>query len=282
MKKLRFLLIASGILLSFFTKAQVQDSVFVMYQRDSAVIPETDPTVLFFQENERLTDAQIAKIAVITRTGKTQKLSVFVKATAEDYPADIVLADLDNDGRKELVIYSHTGGAHCCDEIFVLKNIVVNKYQHAVRLFGGHTVIDTNKVFEYSFTENFGYFFTCYACGYADTSDEAPIPLTSVKMRYNKGKMSLIPGDAELKSTINDNLAKLCEKPYQAIDPDLMQDEGQRKEVAINLAVYYFSFGKNLLQTQQLFNKYYKYPDAKKVWAAFAQNLQSIRNANGF
>jgi hypothetical protein len=59
-------------------------------------------------------------------------------------------------------------------------------------------------------------------------------------------------------------------------------DEGLRKEFAMNLVVYYYSFGRNLAQTQQLFNKYYKFPDAKKIWAEFARQLQGIRKSSDF
>jgi hypothetical protein len=257
------------------------DSVFVMYQRDSAVVPKTDATVLFFQQNERLTPANLAAISIITKAKKTVKLSTFMKGETMQY-ADPVFADLDNDGRKELLISNFTGGAHCCDELYIYKYVSANKYQQVAKLFAGNTVITPQKEFVYDFHENFGYFFTCFACGYTDTSDAAPIHISEVTLRYSKGKLLLVPGNSELKSIINDNLGKLGEKPYQVPDADLNQDDGLRKEMAINLAVYYYSFGKNLIETQKLFNKYYKHPDAKKVWTAFAKQLQYIRTVNDF
>lgn len=60
------------------------------------------------------------------------------------------------------------------------------------------------------------------------------------------------------------------------------QDDGFRKEIALNLAVFYYSFGKNMLETQKLFNKYYKFPDTKKVWAAFVKNLGYIKKESDF
>jgi hypothetical protein len=262
-------------------QAQVPDDTIKMYQKDSAIIPETNQTVLFFQENERIPAANLSKITIVTRAKKTMKLSAFLSGETMKY-SDPVLADLDDDGRKELLVSNNTGGAHCCDEIYIYKNIAPNKYQHVAKMFAGNTVITTEKQFRYDLYENFGYFFTCFACGYLDTADEAPIHNTDIFLRYNKGKLSLIPGSAELKSIINDNLGKLGEKPYQKLDPELLQDDGSRKEFAINLAVYYFSFGKNMIETQKLFNKYYKFPDAKPVWAAFAKQLQYIRTQNDF
>jgi hypothetical protein len=149
-------------------------------------------------------------------------------------------------------------------------------------MFGGHTIVTPKREFEFSFDESFGYFFTCYACGYADTSDAAPIPLRSITLRYNKGKITIVPGDKELRNTINDNLGKLGELPFGKLDDELAMDEGLRKEVAMNLAVFYYSFGRNMLETQKLFNKYYRYPDAAKVWTAFSKSLLYIKKDNDF
>ena len=251
----------------------------VMYQRDSAVLIDTDPTTQFFQQGERVTNP--GKVLLITKTKKTVKLSSFLKTEEMAY-SDHTLTDLDKDGKKELLISNFTGGAHCCDEIYIFKSIAVNKYQFAAKLFAGHTDITPDKTFVYSFGENFGYFFTCYACGYSDTTDQAPVEIWDITLKYNKGKLMVVPGDKELRSIINDNLAKLGEQPYEKLEDDIAQDNGLRKEFAINLAVFYYSFGKNLTETQKLFNKYYKYPDAKKVWTAFVKQVQYIRTQSDF
>lgn len=253
----------------------------VRYQKDSAIIPETDPTVIFFQENEKLTTAAFAKTVLITKAKKTIKLSAFLKAEDKMYP-EHVLADLDNDCIKELILYNFTGGAHCCDEIYIFKRIATNKYQYVVKLFAGNTIITPEKEFAYGFHEQFGYFFTCFACGLEDTSDAGPVSLSHIILKYKKGKMIVVPGDAELKSTILDNLGKLSEMPFEKIDPDLGQDSGLRKEYALNLAVYYYSFGRNIIETQKLFNKYYKFQDAKKVWAAFSKQLLYLKKESDF
>lgn len=280
MKRLLFLFFILACLFSSALKAQ--DTVIVMYQKDSAVIPPTDQTVLFFQNSEKLPPATQAKTLLVTKARKTIKLSGFLKSDTMTPYGEHALADLDGDGKKELIIYNFTGGAHCCDEVIIYKNISPNKYQHVARLFGGNTVIRENYEIEFDFYEHFGYFFTCFACAYTDTTDEAPVPVSSIKLRYSKGKMIVVPGDSELKSLINDNLAKICEKPYQKPDPELDQDEGQRKEVALNLVVYYYAFGRNLPETQKLFNKYYKYPDAGNVWTSFTRHLQYLRSGNDF
>ena len=231
-----------------------------LYQRDSVFEWGSDPTGVFFRQNEKITSP--ATVKLITKANKIVSLKDFLDRTG--IYADHVLADLDKDGKKELLISNYTGGAHCCDEIYIFKNIAPNRYQHAVKFYAGNTMITKHNEFVYDFSEQFGYFFTCYACAYTDTSDAAPIGIHNIMMKYNKGKMTIVPGDKELRSTILDNLGKLGELRYEKLADDMAQDNGERKEFARNLAVFYYSFGKNLPETQKLFNKYYIFPDAKK------------------
>jgi hypothetical protein len=281
MKSSRIIFIAWLFFCHLTTEAQIT-SDSVMYQRDSAVVPDTDPTVLFFQENEKIPAGSLAKTILVTKSKKTISLASFLKSQDMVQYGDHAIADLDSDGKKELVITNYTGGAHCCDEIYIYKNIAPNKYQYVTKMFGGHTIITPRRVFLYSLDEQFGYFFTCYACALEDTADEAPLKVSRIPIKYKSGKVTVVPGDIELRSKINDNLGKLGEMPYEKIDADLGQDSGIRKEFAFNLARFYYSFGRNLTETQKLFNKYYKFPDAKKVWAAFAKQLQYMHADNDF
>ena len=263
--------ILTGLLLPF-QKIEAQLDT-VMHQVDGIIEVETDPTTAFFQSGEKI--KLPAKTILITKTKKTITLAAFLKNDDMMY-SDNVLADLDSDGKNELLISNFTGGAHCCDEIYIFKNIGLSKYQQTAKLFAGNTAISKDKLFTYNFYEQFGYFFTCFACAYTDTSDAAPVETESITLKYTKGKLNIIPGDKELRSTINDNLSKLGELPYEKLDDDLTQDSGMRKAFAMNVAVFYYSFGKNLAETQKLFNKYYKFPDAKKVWAAFVKEIGYI------
>ena len=261
-----------------FSTAQAQEDS-VRYARDSAMEVVTDPTTAFFQSGQRI--PATVKTTLITKSKKIITLAAWLKSEDMTY-SDHTLADLDNDGKKELLISNFTGGAHCCDEIYIFKNIGVNKYQYSAKLFAGNTEIYNDKKFIYNFYEQFGYFFTCFACAYSDTSDTAPVETHHIALKYNRGKLSVIPGDKELRNTITDNLDKLSEQPYEKLDNELTQDNGLRKEFALNLAVFYYSFGRNLPETQKLFNKYYKFPDNKKVWAAFVKNLNYIRGDSDF
>lgn len=275
-------------------EAQIKDTSQVLNPYDSVITPDTDATTLFFQQGEKTTTPD--KITVTTKTRKTLSLSKLIKSTDlntgkglsgagtnENLLVDYVFSDLDNDGKKELLLSNYTGGAHCCDEIYIYKNIVPGKYQYVARLFGGHTIITAKKEFEFSFDESFGYFFTCFACSYTDTSDAAPIDLRTIILRYANGKMAVIPGNQELRSVINDNLGKLGEQEYEKLDKEAMaMDGGLRKAFAMNLAVYYYYFGRSLPQTKLLFNKYYKYPDAQIVWTAFSKNLLAVKKDSDF
>lgn len=273
-------LLAIVFLLSFrYSPAQVVTDT-VMYQRDSVVEVEADCTESFFERTKPV--ALPAKTSLVLSSGKTVSLAQFVKP-AEFGPApQYGLIDLDDDKKQELVIYNFTGGAHCCDEIYIFRGVGPNKYQQAGKMFAGNTCITQGNEFVFDFYEQFGYFFTCYACAWEDSTDAAQVPVHSITIAYSKGKLNVQKGDTELKSHITDMLARLSEQAYEKLDDDISFDNGLRKEFAMNLAVYYYSFGRNMPATQALFNKYYKFPDAKKVWASFTETIKYIRQENKF
>jgi hypothetical protein len=253
--------------------------VFLYAQAQTDTTDEQDCTTGFLKRSDSIQSPY--KIMIVTKGSKTMTLPSFLKLQSYAF-TETVLADLDKDGKKELVINDFTGGAHCCDEFYIFKNIAPNKYQYAGKTFAGNVCITDDNEFIYDFYELFGYFFTCYACAYEDTTDTGPTPLHNIILKYNKGKLTVVPGDPELKSQINDNLAKLGEQTYQKLEGEADQDNGLRKEFAINLAVFYYSFGRNLIETKKLFDKYYKYPDARKVWTEFVTQLKVVRESNDF
>ena len=234
----------------------------------------------FFIRAEKISSPE--KTMLLTKNGKTVSLASVLKSDETNEESQHGIADLDKDGKKELVIYHFTGGAHCCDEFSVYKNISPGKYQFAAKTFAGNVCINEENEFIFDFYEHFGYFFTCYACSYQNELELSLQEVTHVALKYNRGKLSVVPGDKELKSAINDNLGKLKEQPYQKLEGGIDQDDGLRKEFALNLVVYYYSFGKNLLGTKKLFDKYYQFPDAKKVWTEFLRILNEIKKENDF
>lgn len=257
--------------------AQVTDDE-VLHQRESVIDDKPDYTTLFFQNEEKAGNP--AKLQVITRQGKTTTLQALLKSFGNF--GDHVLADMDGDNKKELVLYNYTGGAHCCDEIYIYRQITPFRYQYTGKLFAGSTQIREDRSMRFDLYESFGYFFTCYACSIPETEDEASLNLSGISVRYRNGKLHIVPGDKELRSAILDNLGKMSEMDYSPITDKTLQDDGQRKAFVLNLAVFYFSFGKNMVETQKLFNRFYKHPDARQIWQAFVRHLQTIRKNNSF
>lgn len=238
----------------------------------------------FFKQSEKITSPK--KIMLVAKNGKTVSLASFAGNNNTNNIMGIQsqygLANLDNDGKKELVVFKYTGGAHCCDDFYFFKNIAPDKYQYVAKTFAGDVCVTDKNEFIYSFYQDYGYFFTCFACTYQDTSEAAPQPVRRITLKYSKGKLIVSPGDKELRNTINDNLGKLAEQSYQKLQDEADQDNGLRKEFAFNLAVFYYSFGKNLIETKKLFDKYYQFPDSKKVWADFVTILNGIKKGNDF
>ncbi|HYC40345.1 MAG TPA: hypothetical protein VEB63_07630 [Chitinophagaceae bacterium] len=279
----------TGIFLLFFSTSVVsQDTSFhrkVTVFKDTTVVVDDDTTWTetycmddFFETNEKVTNP--ARTYLVTKSKKTISLKTFLNTLA--MAPDHMLKDLDGDGKKELVISHFTGGMHCCDEVFVYRPVAPNKYQYVFKTFAGNACMTEDGTLAFDFYESYGYFFTCYACAYADTSEPAPIAVTSIRLRYHKGKVQVVPSDPELRSRIRDNLAKLSEKPYQPLREDFDQDDGLRKAFALNLAVYHYTFGRNLATTKKLFDQFYKFPDAKVVWGEFVRLLNWIRSKNDF
>ena len=153
----------SGFVLVFsFSILQAQQGDSVIVKVENATEEDVDPTLHFFQQHEKA--ASKVAISLVTKKNKIVTLKAFLDSTG--IFTDHALADLDLDGKKELLVSNYTGGAHCCDEIYIFKNISPNRYQHAVRFYAGNTIITKKGEFLFNFYEQFGYFFTCYACAY--------------------------------------------------------------------------------------------------------------------
>jgi hypothetical protein len=199
----------------------------------------------------------------------------------KELPIQMGLKDLDGDGAKELMLWNYTGGAHCCDVFYFFKNVSGNKYSYAGELYAGNTCIDDDNVFLYDLHEHFGYFFTCFACGLEEKPDSFSYVYT-LPVTYKKGKLQIQPGDESLLKNIKSNLAYIQNLGWDKGPDKDGFDDGRRKEVALNLATYHFSFGKNLAATKKLFDTYYRFADASKVWKAFLEGLNQVKTSNGF
>lgn len=217
----------------------------------------------------------------VTVRGKAQKLTAFLAANYIAGDEEKVLLDVDRDGSKELVLHNFTGGAHCCDEWYFFKNTAPNRYELTAKLFAGNTCV-TDSVFVFDFHESFGYFFTCYACELEKSGKPTGLQaVASVNLRYANGKMTVLPGDETLRQRILKNLQYLKKLGWDGGVKEGDFDDGRRKELAFNLAVYHFSFGQNPAATKSLFTTHYLFKDAAAVWKEFAALLNSVKNNMG-
>ncbi len=226
-----------------------------------------------------------SSVKLLVEKGKTTTLAVFTKADGETKPM-AGLKDLDGDGVKELIVWDYTGGAHCCDEFYFFKSSGANQYSYVAKLYAGNTCVDAQNNFVYNLHESFGYFFTCFACGLTSDEDgkqtKGLTVIDDINLHYKAGKLLIQSGDAALKSTIKKNLVYIKNLGWDGGVPDDEFDDGRRKELALNLAAYYFLFGKNLVETKSLFTTYYPFKDAAKVWTQFMQNLNNVKKNNDF
>ena len=244
---------------------------------------EENCTTAFFNSGEKENNSQNVFVEV---DGRKSTLAAFIDTVTagDDRLKEFVstgLFDLDGDGKKELVMNGYTGGAHCCDIFHFFENIEPNTYRHVGSTFAGDVCPVKGNTFNFYFFQSLGYFFTCYACGYS-TDEYTPIgDKAFFSFKYDKGKLVIIPGNAKQKEYLIANLKQLSKQPYKKIEDDGM-DDGLRKEYALTIATYYFSFGKDMGDTKMLFDKYYTFPDATKVWNELASNLQYIADNNDF
>lgn len=188
--------------------------------------------------------------------------------------------NLNNDTARELLVLNYTGGAHCCDEVYVFEKQPAFYVQKA-KLFGGFICIDAaSKLFTFSFNEALGYFFACYACGFADSNGRFKV-IREIELRYDDGRFVVVPYLPDTEKQLYQNLDLLAAHKYEHMEEGLM-DSGWRKEFAMNFAVWHYNHGKNWVSTKALFDKYYKFKDAARVWKEFRNTLLEMERENDF
>lgn len=253
-----------------------------MAQDDTSAV--ADCYVAFFKSSTPVKNKSSQKL--VLKNGKETTLSAFMKENYMEVDTQAGIKDVDGDGKKELIIWNYTGGAHCCDEFYFFKEAGLNRYSFAGKLFAGNTCVDAQNNFSYSLHESFGYFFTCFACSLpADQEGATPDDIKYVAdltVIYKNGKLQIQPGTGALKATIKKNLSLIKKLGWDGGVKEADFDDGRRKELALNLAAYYFLFGKNLVETKSLFTANYPFKDATKVWTQFVQNLNSVKRNNDF
>jgi hypothetical protein len=187
---------------------------------------------------------------------------------------------IDNDTIPEFIVLNNTGGAHCCEEVYIFTGSN-NQYTQKAKLYGGFVCIDPQtNIFTFSFSESLGYFFSCYSCVYRDSTDQY-MPLREIELRFHNGSFAVVPYNADVERQIRSNLALLKANGFVELDAGLM-DNGWRKEFAMNLAVWHFNHGKNWEATKKQFEQYYAFKDADRVWGEFYKVLNEAGKENSF
>ena len=122
LRKLFYTILAAFITSGSF--AQVLSDT-VLYAKDSVIDTDAmlDCQSAFFERTERVPSFGTTKI--VNKAGKTVTMTSFLTSNDMGLESQHAVIDLDNDGKKELVIFNYTGGAHCCDEYYFFKNIIL-------------------------------------------------------------------------------------------------------------------------------------------------------------
>jgi hypothetical protein len=217
-------------------------------------------------------------IIVIGEDGGQAKLSTFIEEQGlEKEYTTIAFKDLDKDATEELWIRNFTMGAHCCDEWYVFLKQPNGKFKQAAKLSAGNTCVK-DSIFTFTFDEPFGYFMSCFACGF-DDSAKGFVMMREISLRFTRGKFKVIPYTTREEAQLMKNLQILKQEGVGKIEERM--DNGVRKEFAINFAVYHYNHGKDLNATKRLFDEYYVFKDAKKVWKEFVSHLEDVKEYNG-
>ncbi|MEO5995304.1 MAG: hypothetical protein ABIN89_01320 [Chitinophagaceae bacterium] len=232
----------------------------------------------FFKGLPRFSDSSSAYL--LLQDGKRKSLTQFFKDEFMSPISEYGLNDLDADGVMELIIFNYTGGPHCCDEYFIFRQKNERAFEYKAHLMGGQACIDAvTHTISYSFSETLGYFFSCYACEFSDSSGTFK-NIREIQLKYSGSKLKVISYDTASERQNLANLAILQKHEYEKVEG--MMDNGWRKEFAINFAIWHYNHGKNWKKTKKLFDKYYDFQDEARVWKEFHRTLIESEKENSF
>lgn len=184
--------------------------------------------------------------------------------------------DIDKDKTSELITQYFTGGAHCCyrTDIFIK---VSDKMFRRVFSYPGIISVKKNGLSLY-FYEDIGYFNTCYACG---VDIKIPFIISpTINLNFAKNSFDFAKKNDKLNADIEENLKILKAKGIPNMSNEsYSQDDGTRKEYAINIVAYFFNLDRNLANTKELFYNYYNHDDKNKIWNELEEYL-NVKNSS--
>ena len=188
------------------------------------------------------------------------------KNTYEERIADIKQYDLNNDGKKEILIEMYSGGAHCCNSLYLGK-FINDKFVFMDTIFWGNSYfsiedIDNDGKLEIKGTNDmFAYAFTNYA--------ETRFPLLIYSFNGNK----FVNVTSDYKELIRNQLEEFRQelKTYfdtgfkcMEINEDTFNtDAGAVKTMLAAIVADYYLLGE-VNKGYELVDSYYKCPDKDK------------------
>ncbi|MEJ7740845.1 MAG: hypothetical protein WKF97_25790 [Chitinophagaceae bacterium] len=254
------------------------DSSSSIDSADLAYLASDECYIKFFHKLPKFTDSNSAFLEM--GDGKKVSMTQFFKDEFMSPVSQYGTKDMDGDAVPELIIYNNTGGAHCCDEYYVFSRKGDNQYLFKAHLMGGGTCIDAGtNTFTFSFNETFGYFFSCYACEFKDSTNNFKT-MREIYLKYINGRLQILPYDKAAEKQNLINLDILQKHGFEKVEG--LMDNGWRKEFAMNFAVWHFNHGQKWDETRAIFNRYYQFRDAAKIWEEFYNTLNDSRKENTF
>ena len=230
----------------------------------------------FFSSVQKIQDTSSLKIKI--KNGSVHSWTGFVNDELMSRNVRWGVKDLDNDSVPELLVFNYTGGAHCCNELYIFSR-EPGVFMQQARLFSGFSCIEqSGALIRFSFNEPLGYFFACYACGFTDSTG-AFRSIREIALRYENRRFKALPFDPDTEKQLYLNLSVLARHEYEEMEEGLM-DSGWRKEFAMNFAAWHYTHGKNWRSTKALFDKFYTFKDAANVWSAFRKALSELEKQN--
>jgi hypothetical protein len=178
------------------------------------------------------------------------------------------LADIDSDGTSELLLNVYSGGAHCCSELIVLRQIAPDTFRSVHTFNNQYTVLAGDEVHDYVMPD---YYHTCHACWQRYQRLLDPV----ARYRLKDSHFFLAPALENIDTTLFvSELSRLSTIPIPQLKSQYDQDSGERAAYAsVLLAYYYYTYDLNT--TKRWFTKYYLASDAEQIWAELESLMQS-------
>lgn len=263
-KKIALTLLFTGVITSaliYFIKSKNKNDNSEIELNTNITKKQANEMTLILEENKRI---KLSKYPLDDDDGNSNK---------EVRDASIrCLVDLNGDKKQELVTTYFTGGAHCCYVSDIFIKVDENTYKNIFK-YDGEIIIRKNTISLYIY-EDLGYFLSCYGCGIDIENFNRLSP--EITLSYKNEKFEYAEENDTLYNALEKNMQFLklrgVPRKIDAYD-DEENDDGTRKEYALNIISYFFNSERNIEKTKSIFFKYYESSDKEKIWNAIEEYI---------